>query len=278
LGWRGGRFSFVGIDDAGNARFPEVPAVSKCAIPPAWDDTHFVLATVHNYSNLECWDVSAVTSFVDAVIEANRSNPDTPYYAGTNMPSDVRVWGPQSKHMNAIALADNAVIVAYTRGLPTYGHWYVTALNRSNGTALWEFELPAEPRFGGLCIDRDGSVIVVLRDGRVVAYGDSSLRIATPTTLPMAAVDTAYAHTLEAVGGSAPYTWSLQSGTLPTGLDMDTNGVISGLPLIVQTNTFSARVQDATQAETAQTFTLLVVPEPSIVALIAALLLHSLPR
>jgi outer membrane protein assembly factor BamB len=271
MGWQGGQFSFVGIDAQGNARFPEVPALTySCALAPAWDDTHFVLAKSGNYNNLECWDTASVTSFLDTAIEANKANPATPYYLNTNFPASVRVWGPQPKQMNALALASNAIIVAYTKGAPTYAHWYVTALSRANGASLWEFQLPAEPLFSGVSIDRNGSVIVVLRDGRVAAYGDSSLRIVTPATLPMAGVGNPYSHALQAIGGTAPYTWALQSGALPNGMDMSSNGVISGTAVMMQTNTFTARVSDAALAETAQAFTLEVTPEPT--ALLAPLL------
>ena len=53
-----------------------------------------------------------------------------------------------------------------------------------------------------------------------------------------------------ALYGTAPFTWSLQAGTLPTGLTLNTStGVISGTPTVVQTATgLVLRVTDATSA------------------------------
>ena len=61
----------------------------------------------------------------------------------------------------------------------------------------------------------------------VVAFG---IRITT-NSLPDGQVGSPYSTTLSAAGGTAPYTWTLTSGTLPAGLQLDSaTGVISGMP------------------------------------------------
>ncbi|MCE9667137.1 putative Ig domain-containing protein [Myxococcus stipitatus] len=66
------------------------------------------------------------------------------------------------------------------------------------------------------------------------------------STLEDAYVAEAYSVTLTATGGVAPYSWTVASGTLPQGLDLSTNGVLSGAPTAPGTATFTLRVQDAT--------------------------------
>jgi hypothetical protein len=75
------------------------------------------------------------------------------------------------------------------------------------------------------------------------------LSIAT-RSLPDGFVLFAYAQTIQAKGGVAPFTWAVSSGTLPDSLALgssSTNSVIiSGTPDIVQTTaTFTIRVTDA---------------------------------
>ncbi len=53
----------------------------------------------------------------------------------------------------------------------------------------------------------------------------------TTTSLPNGTVGTAYSTTLAATGGTTPYTWSLTSGTLPSGLSLNAStGAINGTP------------------------------------------------
>ena len=69
----------------------------------------------------------------------------------------------------------------------------------------------------------------------------------TTTSLPNGKVNTAYSQTL-AASGTAPITWSLDSGTLPTGLTLNaTTGVISGTPTTATTSA-SAFTVKATNA------------------------------
>jgi hypothetical protein len=65
-----------------------------------------------------------------------------------------------------------------------------------------------------------------------------------PAALPAAVVNVPYSATLKAVGGVAPYTWSLASGTLPAGLSISAGGVISGTPTALGTTNFKIQVTD----------------------------------
>ena len=67
----------------------------------------------------------------------------------------------------------------------------------------------------------------------------------TTTTLPGATVGVPYSQTLGAAGGTLPYAWSLQAGSLTPGLTLSTGGVISGTPNTAGTASFTVRVTDS---------------------------------
>jgi len=67
-------------------------------------------------------------------------------------------------------------------------------------------------------------------------------------SLPPGSVDQLYAVALSPTGGIGPYTWGLKSGSplLPSGLTLNTNGVISGTPTVTSTATHTFILSDAT--------------------------------
>jgi uncharacterized repeat protein (TIGR03803 family) len=69
------------------------------------------------------------------------------------------------------------------------------------------------------------------------------LQVAT-TTLPNAANGVYYSQQLAAFGGQPPYSWTLWSGSLPSGLDLATNGVISGTTTSEANYSFIVRLTD----------------------------------
>ncbi len=79
----------------------------------------------------------------------------------------------------------------------------------------------------------------------VVAAAASPLTITT-ASLPSGTVNTAYNATLVETGGVAPYTWSVSSGALPTGVSLGgSTGLISGTPSASGTFSVTLSVHDS---------------------------------
>lgn len=77
----------------------------------------------------------------------------------------------------------------------------------------------------------------------------------TTTTLPGGTVNSTYNATLQASGGATPISWSITTGSLPSGLSLNAStGVISGTPQTAATSNFTVQATDST-APTAQTAT-----------------------
>jgi hypothetical protein len=91
-----------------------------------------------------------------------------------------------------------------------------------------------------------------------------TLIITTPS-LPAATLSAPYSVTLTATGGGTPYSWSLAFGALPPGLGLSSAGVISGMPTITGTWTFTVRVRDVFSQTAMKAFSITVqLPPPSI--------------
>ncbi|MBS0214168.1 MAG: IPT/TIG domain-containing protein [Proteobacteria bacterium] len=67
----------------------------------------------------------------------------------------------------------------------------------------------------------------------------------SPASLPNAMAETAYSQTITASGGTATYTYSLQSGSLPAGMSLSSGGVLSGTPTVAGTFNFTIKATDS---------------------------------
>ena len=95
---------------------------------------------------------------------------------------------------------------------------------------------------------------------------DLSIRINPPappdiitTTLPAGTLGQFYNQTVQAIGGTGARTWSISSGNLPPGLNLDgTTGVISGTPTVPDTFSFTVQVQDAAGGSDQQALSIVI--------------------
>ena len=84
----------------------------------------------------------------------------------------------------------------------------------------------------------------------------------TTSSLPDASIGVPYSATLQATGGTPPFSWKVVTGSLPAGLTLNKNsGTISGTPSsTATTSTFKVKVKDssATAEKAKKTFTITV--------------------
>jgi hypothetical protein len=112
------------------------------------------------------------------------------------------------------------------------------------------FEPPVEMRF----VDLFMIIVVTLMFITVMLIIISSLvppgqdvapKISTKA-MPPALVNQPYSLTLAGTGGANPYLWRIESGTLPTGLTLDSSaGVISGVPTQLERRQLTVELVDA---------------------------------
>ncbi|HEY8131773.1 MAG TPA: proprotein convertase P-domain-containing protein, partial [Thermoanaerobaculia bacterium] len=67
----------------------------------------------------------------------------------------------------------------------------------------------------------------------------------SPSTLPNGAAGIAYNQTITASGGTAPYTFSLTAGALPSGLTLSSAGALAGAPTTTGSASFTITAVDA---------------------------------
>jgi hypothetical protein len=94
-----------------------------------------------------------------------------------------------------------------------------------------------------------------------------TLPIITTSSLPNGLVSTAYSQTVSGAGGALPYLWSIDAGSLPAGLTLNTStGVISGTPTTLGTSNFTIKLTDGNAQTTTKVFsvTISLIASPTI--------------
>ncbi len=83
-----------------------------------------------------------------------------------------------------------------------------------------------------------------------------------PTTLPSGQVTQAYSSTILASGGTAPYTFAVTVGTLPTGLTLTSAGFLSGTPSAAGTVGFTVTATDAAACLGTKAYSIVIASAP----------------
>ncbi|MBB6368615.1 outer membrane autotransporter protein [Xanthomonas sacchari] len=162
----------------------------------------------------------------------------------------------------------------------TAGTAYSQALSATGGTAPYSYSIATGALPAGLSLSAAGVLsgtptqagsfvfTATVTDSTAGVPGQASrsytLSIAAPTlapgqpTLPAGTAGTAYNQTLTTSGGTAPYSYSVVTGALPTGLSLTAAGVLSGTPSAAGSFAFSIKVSDANGFSATQAYTLTI--------------------
>jgi outer membrane protein assembly factor BamB len=152
------------------AKVPGVLAGTLDGVPlaPAWDDARCITGTPAGRTpSLAIRPLPAVRKGLAAALAKPNHESFT----------KVQVYDIEAEAVTvplaplAVAMAADGIAVAHAkreRKGPT--SWHLSVLG-TDGKPRWQADLPAQPRFDGLIIDRSGRILVPLMDGSLVAYG-----------------------------------------------------------------------------------------------------------
>jgi lysophospholipase L1-like esterase len=253
-------------------------AVSSTALPgPTVGQAYSATLTATGGVPAYTWSVSSGTLPAGLSLDPNTGIiSGTPSTAGTST-FTVQAADSSSQSNPATAAATLTLTVAASTAsltlappaLPggTQGGTYTYQLPSTGGTAPLAWSVTSGALPSGLSLDPTTGVIsgiataagtfpfaISVSDAASHSATESlSITIAagsapsiTTTALPDATAGTAYSRPLAGSGGVAPYTWSVTSGALPTGLNLDVNnGIISGTATTAGTYTFGVTLTDS---------------------------------
>ncbi len=193
---------------------------------------------------------------------------------------------PQQSNLKSFPFHVVAPLSITTTSLPsgTVGKAYSTTLKATGGTLPYSWTVSSGTLPPGLSLNATSGILsgnpttsgtftptiqvtdtsspklTASKPFTITIQGGTALTITT-TSLPGGKVGTAYSSTVKASGGVLPYTWSIISGTLPTGLSLGaTTGTISGTPSASGSFSFTVQVADssAPQMKASQAFTVVI--------------------
>jgi uncharacterized repeat protein (TIGR01451 family) len=162
--------------------------------------------------------------------------------------------------------APTIALAPTTLPTPVIGAAYSQTITASGGTAAYSYAIGAGTLPPGLSLSTGGALAgtptgvgtfnftVIATDAngftgsRAYSFTITAPTITlTPAALPGAVLGTAYSQTVTASGGTMPYTYSIGSGALPTGLALNaSSGVLSGTPTAAGTFSFTVKAVDST--------------------------------
>jgi len=117
----------------------------------------------------------------------------------------------------------------------------------------------------------NASYLAAITVSRSFAVSASVIAL-SPGTLPATVIGTAYSQTISANGGTAPYTFALTAGSLPTGVSLSSAGVLSGTPTVEGSFPITVTATDSSSMHFTggQTYTFAVNPQTPVAGAVSA--------
>lgn len=160
----------------------------------------------------------------------------------------------------------------------TSGLFYSVTMNASGGVGTYTYALASGTLPFGVTLANNGTIsgipnappgLFSFSVKTTDSYGATgtkamTLKLATPTilvnsfALPAGTTGVTYLQTLSVTGGTAPYTYSLVDGVLPSGLALSADGNLSGAPTTPGTSIFTVLILDANGVTGQQSFRLVI--------------------
>ena len=141
-----------------------------------------------------------------------------------------------------------------------YG-WNTAGYTRSSATAGFDTPITCSTAAGGPM--PNPPVFNRYLDDVIVLTKSTGASSATPAQLAIntgslsgGTINTSYAATLSASGGTSPYAWSVTSGQLPAGLTLSSSGTLSGTPTVSGQFSFTVKALDSSAPQQSATATL----------------------
>ncbi len=219
--------------------------MSHDALPPAQNSRRSHQADLFRCASL----ITLVSSLLflaacSGFSTSNSSSNNPPAVQVTVSPATTTVASAGTQQFSALVINTSNVAVTWSASLGTisstglYQAPSVTVSTKATVTATSAADTT-----------KSGTASVAITAG---SSNPGPLSITT-RSIPNATAGTAYSSPLNATGGKAPYTWTLFSGTLPTGITVHSTGSLSGTT--TQTGPFNFTVKATDSSSPQQTAT-----------------------